>query len=157
MIDPIKSTHLQTILANNERFVHWLSPLNMADLEKLIGSASYARQIVDGDGVLIGFRADSPYQSDNLSWLRNKFDDFVYIDRVIIGETAQGQGYGRKLYEDYEAYAREHQIPRLVCEVNSIPDNLISHKFHLRMGFTPCGEMDMKNGTKQVRYYEKLL
>jgi hypothetical protein len=106
---------------------------------------------------LIGFRADSSYQSDNLTWLRDKFDDFVYIDRVIIGENAQGQGYGRKLYEAYETYAREHNIPRMVCEVNTIPDNPGSHIFHLHLGFQPCGEIEMKNGTKRVRYYEKLL
>jgi predicted GNAT superfamily acetyltransferase len=157
MIDTVSSEHLATILANNERFVHWLSPLNMADLEQLIAAASYVRQIGAGEGVLIGFRADSSHQSDNLTWLRDRFDDFVYIDRVIIGENAQGQGYGRKLYQDYEAYAREQNIPRMVCEVNTIPDNPVSHKFHLRLGFHPCGEMEMKNGTKRVRYYEKLL
>lgn len=157
MIGYIRTEHLPTILANNQRFVHWLSPLNMTDLEKLIAAASYARQIEEGEGVLLGFRADSPHQSDNLSWLRNQFDDFVYIDRVIIGEDAHGQGYGRNLYEDYEAYAREHHIPRMVCEVNTIPDNPGSHKFHHRLGFVPCGEVGMLGGKKRVRYYEKLL
>lgn len=157
MIDTVSTEHLPTILTNNERFVHWLSPLNMTDLEQLISVASYVRQIGEGEGVLIGFRADSSHQSDNLTWLRDKFDDFVYIDRVIIGENVQGKGYGRKLYEDYEVYAREQNIPRMVCEVNTIPDNPGSHKFHLRLGFKPCGEMEMKNGTKRVRYYEKLL
>ena len=157
MISYVSSDHLPTILANIERFVHWLAPLDMEGLKNLIAVASYVRQIGDGDGVLIGFRSDSPYQSGNLSWLRDKFDDFVYIDRVIIGENAQGQGYGRKLYDDFEAYAREHNIPRMVCEVNTIPDNPVSHKFHHSLGFVPCGEVEMYNGAKRVRYYEKLL
>ena len=76
---------------------------------------------------------------------------------MIIGENAQGQGYGRKLYDDFEAYAREHNIPRMVCEVNTIPDNPVSHKFHHSLGFVPCGEVEMYNGAKRVRYYEKLL
>ncbi|NNC35876.1 MAG: GNAT family N-acetyltransferase [Acidimicrobiales bacterium] len=157
MIDFIHSDHLPTILANNERFVHWLAPLDIAGLKKLLSAANYARQIDRGEGVLIGFRADSSYQSENLSWLRQKFDDFAYIDRVIIGENAQGRGLGRQLYEDFEDYAREHNISRMVCEVNTIPDNPGSHKFHLRLGFKPCGEMEMQPGTKSVRYYEKLL
>jgi predicted GNAT superfamily acetyltransferase len=157
MIGTIKTEHLPTILANNQQFVHWLSPLDMAELETLISSASYARQIGNGTGVLIGFRSDSSHQNDNLTWLRNKFDSFVYIDRVIIGEKAHGKGYGRALYNDFAEFGHEHKFPRLVCEVNTIPDNPGSHKFHLNMGFKPCGEMDMLGGTKQVRYYEKRL
>jgi len=157
MIDQIKTEHLPTILANNEQYVHWLAPLDMHGLEKLIAAASYARQTEAGKGVLIGFRSDSPHQSDNLTWLRNKFESFVYIDRVIIGETAQGKGYGRALYQDYENFARGNRFPRMVCEVNTIPDNPGSHKFHERMGFRPCGEMDMLGGKKRVRYYEKTL
>lgn len=157
MIDYIHTDHLAKILANNERFVHWLSPLDMAQLESLIAQASYARQIEQGEGVLIGFKAGSAYQSNNLDWLRARFDDFVYIDRVIIGEGAQGRGFGRLLYDDFEDYARDSGISRMVCEVNTIPDNPGSHKFHLRLGFKPCGEMDMNDGAKQVRYYEKLL
>lgn len=157
MIDYIHTDHLPKILANNERFVHWLSPLDMTELETLIAASNYARQIAGGEGVLIGFRADSPHQSENLSWLRSRFDDFVYIDRVIIGESAHGQGFGRLLYEDYEGYARENGFSRMVCEVNTVPDNPGSHKFHRRLGFKPCGEMDMNEGAKQVRYYEKLL
>jgi predicted GNAT superfamily acetyltransferase len=157
MIGYITQDHLPTILANNERFVHWLAPLDLTGLEKLLAASSYARQIDSGNGVLIGFRSDSPYQNDNLTWLRKKFDSFVYIDRVIIGEKAQGKGYGRALYEDYEDFARENNIPRMVCEVNTTPDNPGSHEFHLKLGFKPCGEMDMLNGAKRVRYYEKLL
>ena len=157
MIDYVKSDHLPTILANNEQYVHWLAPLDMEGLEKLISEARYVRQIGDGTGVLIGFTSDSAKQSENLSWLRKAFDNFVYIDRVIIGETAQGKGYGRALYEDFEAFARENNYARMVCEVNTIPNNPVSHKFHTTLGFEPCGEMDMAKGKKRVRYYEKLL
>jgi len=156
-IVPVKSEHFATILANNEQFVHWLAPLDMPGLEKLISEARYVRQIGDGAGVLIGFTSDSPKQSDNLTWLRNAFDNFVYIDRVIIGETAQGRGYGRALYDDFEAFARENNYVRMVCEVNTVPDNPTSHKFHSSLGFRPCGEMEMQGGKKRVRYYEKLL
>ena len=157
MIGYVKSGHLPTILANNEQFVHWLAPLDIKGLEKLISEARYVRQIGDGAGVLIGFTSDSAKQSENLSWLRKAFDNFVYIDRVIIGETAQGKGYGRMLYDDFEAFARENNYVRMVCEVNTIPNNPVSHKFHTALGFKPCGEMDMDMGKKRVRYYEKLL
>lgn len=157
MIETVKAEHLSTILANNEQYVHWLAPLDMEDLEKLISEAQHVRQIADGAGVLIGFTSDSPQQSDYLTWLRNAFDDFVYIDRVIIGESLQRQGAGRALYEDFEAFAHENKYRRMVCEVNTIPDNPGSHKFHSKLGFVPCGEMEMNGGRKRVRYYEKLL
>ena len=157
MIEAVKTEHLPTILANNEQYVHWLAPLDMTGLEKLISEAPYVRQIESGAGVLIGFASDSAKQSDNLSWLRNVFDNFVYIDRVIIGESLQGKGAGRALYEDFEAFARENKYRRMVCEVNTIPDNPVSHIFHSNLGFVPCGEVDMLGGKKRVRYYEKLL
>ena len=39
----------------NERFVHWLAPLNDKAWQILLDKATYKKQINDGDGVLIGF------------------------------------------------------------------------------------------------------
>jgi len=155
MIGPVLPEHHREILASNEHFVHWLAPLDAQGLKDLLAASPYSRQIGGGAGVLIAMTSDCAYQSDNLTWLREKFDRFVYIDRVIISEHAHGKGYGRTLYEDLEGFARATNYPRLVCEVNTKPDNPGSHAFHARMGFVPCGEMDMRGGAKRVRYYEK--
>lgn len=157
MIDHVAEGHLATILANNLQYVHWLSPLDPPELRALVNAAPYAKQIDHGMGVLLGFTSECDYESDNLTWLRASFQNFIYIDRVIIGEKGHRKGYGRALYEDFSAFGRAQGRTRMVCEVNTIPDNPVSHKFHLDLGFNPCGEMDMLGGAKRVRYYEKTL
>ncbi|PHR60693.1 MAG: GNAT family N-acetyltransferase [Robiginitomaculum sp.] len=155
MINDVLPIHHAEILRNNLAFVDWLSPLDHVGLFALLAASCYARQISNGAGVLIGFTSDSAYQSKNLTWLRAKFANFVYIDRVIIGAKSQGRGYGRLLYEDFEAFAHENGYTRLVCEVNTKPDNPGSHLFHQKLGFTPCGDMGIASTNKCVRYYEK--
>lgn len=114
VIGEISSAHYAQILKINVHFVHWLAPLDMDELQYILSKASYARQIDDGQGVLIGYGHDAPYlEHENMNWLSKKFDKFFYIDRVIIDEKAIGQGLGRMLYEDLENYARAAGYPRL--------------------------------------------
>ncbi len=84
-------------------------------------------------------------------------NNFFYIDRVIIGAGAQGQGLGRKLYDDVAVFARARGHSALVCEVNTVPDNPGSHAFHLRMGFEILGEQSYPEKGVTVRYYNKPL
>ena len=141
----------------NAEFVHWLSPLDEHGLDDLLGLADYKMQIADGAGVLIGYAHDVDYDHKCLKFLRAKFDRFFYIDRIIIAEGAHGHGYGRRLYADVESHARQLGLPRLVCEVNTKPDNPASHQFHLAMGFRPIGEVDYPEYDAALRYYEKPL
>lgn len=157
MIGEISKEHYDKILHMNEHFVHWLAPMDLVELKHVLSIASYARQIDNGQGVLIGYGHDAAYpEHENMQWLSQKFDTFFYIDRIIVDENAIGRGYGRLLYADIEKYARACGYPRLTCEVNTLPDNPSSHQFHEYMGFRPCGEQTSKPGVKAVRYYEKL-
>ena len=153
---PILQSHHAAILRNNETFVHWLSPLDMSDLEALLEQADYARQLNDGAAVLIGYDGNGPYRHKNVDWLSTRLDNYFYIDRVIIGSGAQGQGVGRRLYADLETFVRDRGHSQIACEVNTIPDNPGSHAFHLSLGFAPIGEEPYPSG-KSVRYYVRKL
>ena len=91
MIGEIKTQHFKKILIMNEKFVHWLAPLTNESLATLLDKATYKKQINNGAGVLIGFSNNADYEHKNLYWLRNKFNKFFYIDRVIIDTHSQGQ------------------------------------------------------------------
>lgn len=157
-ISPIKPRHHAAFLAMNAEFVHWLSPMDAAELRKVLSIASYKRQINDGEGVLIGYAHNANYPDHkNMQWLRGKLENFFYIDRIIIAAGAQGKGHGRALYADIEAYARAAGYDWLACEVNTVPDNPGSHAFHLRFGFKALGEQDFPDYGKAVRYYAKRL
>ena len=145
MIGDITPVHYAQILRINQDFVHWLSPWDEAAMLVTLEKASYKKQIDDAQGVLIGYAHDADYtdaEHKNLRWLRTRFDAFYYIDRIIIDVEAQGKSYGRLLYDDFETEARKRGLPRLVCEVNTRPNNPASHKFHLRMGFEALEDVD---------------
>ena len=157
-IADITPKHFPQILRINAEFVHWLSPLDQSELSYILDRASYARQIKDASGILIGYAHNVDYPDHwNLNWLRAKLQNFFYIDRVIIDRTAQGQGLGQCLYADIEAYARKCGYDWLACEVNTVPDNPSSHRFHIEAGFKRIGEQSFPEKGKAVRYYAKAL
>ena len=138
--------------------MYWLSPLDDAELAYVLERADYARQIEEGRGVLIGYAHDVDYPNHwNLDWLSRRLENFFYIDRIIIDQSAQGKGLGQKLYADVEQYARALGYDWLACEVNTLPNNPASHAFHLHEGFETLGEQDFPTKAKAVRYYAKAL
>jgi len=157
MIGPILPEHHPAILAMNAEFLPWLGHLDAEKLDEMLSSATYARQIGGGEGVLIAFDHNAGYSHKCLDWQAAHFDAFLYIDRIIIAKDAHGRGHGRALYADIERFARKHAYPRLVCEVNTKPDNPRSHRFHLDLGFVPVADIDYPAYNAVLRYYEKPL
>jgi len=157
MIAEITSAHHAQILRINTEFVHWLSPMDQAELTYVLDRAAYARQINEAAGILIGYAHDVDYPEHwNIGWLKSRLGNFFYIDRIIIDRAAQGQGLGQRLYADVERFARSRGHQWLACEVNTVPDNLSSHSFHKACGFKPLGEQVFSK-VKAVRYYAKAL
>lgn len=102
---------------------------------------------------LIGFcyilAPGQPYKSDNYRWISERYQDFLYLDRVVIAEAYQGKGYGRKLYE---YWYQQSEIRPLILEVNVRPRNEGSILFHEKLGFEAVGEQDTEGGKKRVQY-----
>jgi len=69
-IGDITEAHHGRLLRLNTDFVHWLSPLDEEGLNYILARADYAKQIDEGDGVLIGYAHDVDYPGHgNLDWL----------------------------------------------------------------------------------------
>jgi uncharacterized protein len=134
------------------------SELDLARLTALLTMACYARGIDQGKtAFLIALDHTAPYQNPNFAWFKSTYQTFVYIDRVIVAESARGQGIARLLYEDLFAAAHNAGVPQIVCEVNSKPPNPASDAFHLAMGFEKVGQAVLYNGAKTVNYFAKNL
>ena len=158
MIADIQPKHFDKILKMNAAFVHWLSPLDKAGLKALISSCIYARQIGSGDAVLLAIASETEMADhSNLSWLKSRNENFIYIDRVIVSAPAQGNGYAGLLYTDLATFAQVNGYDSLTCEVNLLPANPGSHAFHLRHGYHPQGDFNHPHTGKSVRYYAKAL
>jgi len=101
-------------------------------------------------GFLLAMRNGAAYVNDNFSWFSGRYDQFVYIDRIVISDTARGLRLGSLLYEDLFAWARRNGIPFVTCEYNIVPPNEPSRLFHEKFGFREQGTQWVDNHSKQV-------
>lgn len=149
---------LEAALSLNNAHAKETSLLDDAGLTALIDIAFYARGLDGGvTGLLIALDEAAPYDNPNFNWFKQHFDQFVYIDRVIVDERARGRGIARRLYLNLFAAAKEAGHSRVVCEVNLTPPNPASDAFHAAMGFVEIGQATIHDGRKTVRYFEKTL
>jgi hypothetical protein len=59
----------------------------------------------------------------------------VYVDRIVVDDNYQNLRIGSMLYAHLEARLRRDKIYTLCAEVNSVPPNPGSQRFHKRLGF----------------------
>lgn len=89
------------------------------------------------------------YDSMNYMWFADRYDDFVYLDRVAIAPAFQRQGLGRLMYAEVERLAAERRPAArdFTLEVNLRPRNDQSLAFHAGLGFVEVGQQETDYGT----------
>lgn len=141
------------VLRLNAESVHFLSPLDLQRLTWLHGMAVYHR-VVEWQGrveaFLLGFREGSAYDSPNYGWFAARYPQFLYIDRIVVGSSLQGQGAGRKLYGDLMQFARSAGVHTITCEIDVDPPNDVSRRFHAGFGFSEVGSQIVGASRKTV-------
>jgi len=134
---------------NQENQAH-LSPLTPDRLAFLIEIAAHARVMDEEAAFLLAFDRDAPYDSPNFVWFRERYERFIYVDRVVVSPAHRGTGCARNLYEDLFDVARASEQDLIACEVNLVPPNPGSDAFHQAIGFAEAGRATV--GSKAVRY-----
>ena len=145
------------LLALNNAHAVELSWLDPERLAHLVAEAFVARRVGVADALLLTFDQDAAYDSVNFLWFRDRYDRFVYVDRVVVADSARGRGLARALYDDLFAAARAAGHERIVCEVNADPPNPASDAFHAALGFEVVGTAAIHGGKKTVTYLERRL
>lgn len=108
--------------------------------------------------LLVAFsNSNSSYTSPNFLWFKERYDKFIYVDRVVVDEKARGKGIAKKMYEILfqKALVEGHTV--IGCEVNIDPPNPVSDIFHDKQGFKTVGEKRLEERGKSVRYLIKSL
>jgi predicted GNAT superfamily acetyltransferase len=121
----------EALRINNDN-VPAVSHLAPHELESDLARARHALAI--GDAHLEAFCVTFPsgVREDlgvNYAWFSARYDEFVYLDRVVVDAPYRSGGRGAAL-----------------CEVNLRPRNDGSLRFHERLGFTRVGEQESKPG-----------
>lgn len=162
VIRPVTDDDLDEILALNNGAVPAVNRLAAADLE-WFGAVAHSFLVAPtGTGGVAGFviGLDGPglgYDSLNYAWFSERYERFVYVDRIVVAESGRGGGVGRDLYDAFGDRGRTDGHEVLLAEVNVRPRNEGSLRFHERYGFVSVGEQDTEGGAKRVTLLEKRL
>ena len=139
----------------NEQGLPGTGQVTQAEMAKLLELSEVSLGAYQG-GKLAGFvlclLPNTEYGSLNYAWFNQRYDQFIYVDRIAVAKDSRNSGIGTLLYQQVFDYATQHNIP-VTAEVSLKPSNEGSDRFHLRHGFVTVGELD--HGHKAVTMYIK--
>ncbi len=144
------------LLALNNDHADDLSLLSVETMTRMLDRAFFTGRIGEADAFLIALDQDADYDSPNFLWFRERFERFIYVDRIAVAPRARGGGLAKALYAALFAKARAARHDRIGCEVNSEPPNPASDALHAALGFVAVGAASLAVG-KTVRYYMRAL
>ena len=132
---------IEAMWAINEEGLPGTGQVSHDELASLLNLASFSMGVFE-DGHLLGFVICLPpstaYGSLNYAWFNQRYEAFLYVDRIAVAEAQRNKGVGSRLYEQVARHAGEQNIP-VAAEVNLEPPNPGSVRFHHRFGFEEVG------------------
>jgi len=152
----IEANDYVSVLELNTESVPHVNLIDAAELKWFDDNAASALVAKIDDrlaGFLIGLRPGLDYASPNYRWFCDHYDDFAYIDRVIVSPWARRQGVAEALYAAFASSQSDAAV--MTCEVNIRPSNEGSMLFHERMGFRQIHSQEIDDGQKEVALMEK--
>ncbi len=142
IIRDVREHELDLVLALNNAAGPGILPMDAGKLRFFWENADYFR-VAEKDGLLAGFLVglshDAPHDSPNFLWFRERYPEFLYIDRIVIASTRRGAGVGRVFYGDVQSFS-EVRVPRLAAEVFLDRSSHPALLFHGSFGFREIGQ-----------------
>jgi len=154
----IRPADLPALLVRNTAAVPNVNALDLAGLARLVKQARVAEAVLVAGaprGFVLALPPRVDYDSPNYLWFTGRFDDFLYVDRIVVDDNQRGNGLGGVLYGVVIDQARRDNAPMVACEVNLQPPNPGSLRFHGRLGFVEVGQQS--TGDKVVAMLAKRL
>ena len=134
----------------NEECLPGVGQITQSAMEDLVSLASLPIGAYQ-DQVLMGFVLCLPpgtrYASLNYAWFNERYDAFVYVDRIAVGQSYRDKSVGTFLYQRVIEESQKLQCP-VAAEINIEPPNPGSMRFHQRHGFDQVGTLS--HGDKSV-------
>lgn len=154
VIRDVKLEDIAFVMDVNETNVEVLSPMDDAKYLYFM-DCSEMFQVAEVEGepaaFLIALREGlADYTSENYIWFSKQYEKFLYVDRIVIDERFRTMGLGRKLYEGVFRHAEGSEVPVVTAEIDIIPYNEPSLKFHEAMGFEEVGQQVIRGGEIKV-------
>tara|TARA_B100001113_G_C20693958_1_gene442014 strand:- start:74 stop:568 length:495 start_codon:yes stop_codon:yes gene_type:complete len=153
-IIPATKFDLDFILTLNQESLPAVSYLDLKKINYFLKVSSYFKIFqLDNKpvGFLIGLKPEIDYKSENYIWINQRYNSFIYVDRIIIDANYRNIGLGFYFY-NHLIQSFYKIVKNIICEVNIRPYNKQSINFHKKYGFKEIGVQDTENGKKRVSY-----
>lgn len=149
---PYRADDLPVVHAINQAEVPAVGSETPESLGHIADQSVVAVVAEEGDriaGFCLVLAPGADYHSGNYLWFSERYDDFVYLDRVAIAPAFQRRGLGRALYAEVERLAVERcpTARQFTLEVNLRPRNDTSLAFHGALGFVEVGQRETGYGS----------
>jgi len=127
-------------------------------LNALINQAIFHKVVIIDEIVaafILAFDQNADYDSQNYLWFKDRYTSFVYIDRIVVSSEHRRKGIADTIYREIIIFARTNDYDYLTCEIDIIPPNPGSIKFHEKYNFVEVGTHWLYKGEKQVSLRER--
>lgn len=108
------------------------------DFSELVQSCDFVAERRENDslqGFMLGISAGKGADNFGYQWFLARFDDFLFVDRVVVDQDFHRTGVATSLYDDALHWCRQHGIARIVCQIHDRPPNPAARALHLALGF----------------------
>ena len=135
----------------NEEGLPGTGKVSEDEIKSLLHHSELSIGAFDGDilqGFVICLPPGTEYASLNYAWFNQRYDDFLYVDRIAVSQNHRNKNVGTSLYAEVISLSAQNEVP-IAAEVNLTPPNPGSIRFHERNGFTEVGVFN--HGEKSVK------
>ena len=111
------------MLEINEQGLPGTGKINLEEMEKLLELSELSLGVFDGKkllGFVLCLLPKTEYGSLNYAWFNQRYDQFIYVDRIAVAKDSRNSGIGTLLYQQVFDYASQHSIP-VTAEVSLKP------------------------------------
>ena len=160
MIRSYEPKDFDAVMRVNAANVPEVGEMDDAKLELLLEEAGLVQVVeihAEVHGMMFILIEGGTYASANYAYFCDRHPSFAYVDRIALAEGARGNGWGPKLYENAAEWAKNNAKPVLVAEVNTVPNNPRSIRFHEIFGFTEIERRNPYGSDEEVAMFEKVL
>ncbi len=138
---PLEPGDVNSIWSINEQGLPGTGKVSQEEILALLDLSELSLGVFQ-KGNLLGFiiclLPRTEYGSLNYAWFNQRYDKFIYVDRVAVSTDFRNNKIGSYLYEKVVEYSVDHNIP-IAAEVSLNPPNPGSMRFHSRFNFEEVG------------------
>ena len=144
---PLQNKDIPAIWIINQQGLPGTGDVSEDEISSLLGFATYSVGYFLKEE-LLGFVICMPpgtgYGSLNYAWFNERYEAFVYVDRIAVSQNCRNKNIGTQLYNHVVDFASQDDVP-VAAEVSLKPPNPGSMRFHSRFAFNEVGVLHHKN------------